>query len=569
MDERKYKTRDEWKLIINNISDSDFQNLVYELLNALGFTHVKQRGGGPDGGRDLEATYVYPRPNGDKQEVKCWLQCKKQNKGVSFEEIHTDIGTASSQRIDEYYILSNFDTTPDCKNRLESGKSSWLCRIVDWSGLKFQDILFSHPNICKYHFPGEEVPPVVDIKKPSAAIELSSEVGKRFGLKLVFNTSKKYNPENPSEVADIIKEGLLNLKNADMNVLALVYQKVCMFFFSIERTEDALMFLNKSLDITPKNIEALLNKGYILEKIDNLEESNKCYDEILEIDANNKFALNNKAHNLQRVGKYDNALKFIDEALEVDSNFIVAIMTKVEILKGLKKSKEAIVFLDEKDALVQKSIYLLNEKVDLYIDIFDLKNAYRINEEILTRDPNNVNAINNKGVIFEKNSKFQNREKYLSLAWDCFEKAVQKDDKYSVGWSNKIVVLLNSGQIDEAEKIIDVAYSIFPKDAYILNKKGAVLINKGKPREALKYLDKALKLWFKEEFLLNRAQAQLILNHWEEAKQDAVDLLNYNPEKSEAWEIKGKALKHLRRPGVKSCVENAEKFKEKPISLLE
>ena len=90
------------------------------------------------------------------------------------------------------------------------------------------------------------------------------------------------------------------------------------------------------------------------------------------------------------------------------------------------------------------------------------------------------------------------------------------------------------------------------------------------PKEALKYFDKALKLFFQEEFLLNKAQAQLNLRQWVQAKETTERLLNYNPEKSEAWAIKGNALRPLHQITMTQiCFQNAEKFREKPISLLE
>lgn len=570
MDDKRLKSRDEWKLLINNLSYSDFQNLVYDLLKTLSFTDIKQRGGGADGGRDLEANYTYTRPNGEKQIVRCWLQCKKQDKGVSFGQIHEDIARASNQKVGEYYIISNFDTTPDCKDELERGKNTWVCKIIDWSGLKFQDLLFGYPNICRYYFPDEEVPPIANIKSPKELIRLSSELGNHFGIELELKTDKQVNLNNPSEVADVLKEALLKLDNVDVNLRALIYQKISMFFFAIEKQEDAIMFLNKSLDITPKNIEALLNKGYILEKIDEIEESNKCYDEILKIDRKNKFALNNKASNLRRVGQFDEALEHIDKALEIDPNFIVAILNKANILKGLKKSKEALAFLGEKNDLLEKSINMQATKVDLCIELLDLREAYRINEEILKKDPNYIDAINNKGVIFEKNSKFQKREKYLSLALEWFEKVIKQNDKYPLGWSNKVVSLVNSGQIEEAEKIIDIAYMLFPKNPHVLNKKGVVLLFKGNSREALKYFDRALSLFFEEDFLLNKAQAQLNLRQLDQAKKSSERLLKYNSEKSEAWLIKGQALRHLHQITMANiCFKNAEKFREKPISLLD
>lgn len=570
MSEKNFKSRDEWKVLINHLEFSGFQNLVYDLLKALGFSEIRQRGGGADGGRDLEAYYTYKRPNGDEFKAKCWFQCKKQAGGVSFSQIHEDISRASIQKVDDYYILSNSDTTPDCKDEFERGKSTWFCKIIDWTGLKFQDILFSHPDICKYYFPDEEVPPITDVKKPNEAIILSSEVGKRFGIEFKFKIDKPVDLNNPKVVAEALKDALLGIDDIDINLQALIYKKFSMFFFGLERSEDALMFLNKSLEITPRDIDALLNKGFILEQIDEIEESNNCYDEILEINPSNKFALNNKAFNLIRIGSFEDALAMADKAMEVDSNFITVIGNKANALKGLNRSKEALEFLEEKKDLVDKSINLQNIKVDLCIELINLKEAYKINEEILFKNPNFISAINNKGVIYEKNSKFQNRDKYLKLAMDSFEKVVEKDSKYPIGWSNKVVVLVNSNHIEEAERIINIAYTLFPKDPYVLNKKGVVLLFKGKTKEALKYFDKASKLRFHDEFLLNRARAQLKLNHFKEANETAENLLKYDNENSEAWEIKGFALRSLHQLARASiCFQNAEKYKEKPISLLE
>lgn len=570
MSEKNYKSRDEWKVVINGLEFSAFQNLVYDLLKALEFSEIKQRGGGADGGRDLEAYFVYRRPNGDEFKAKCWIQCKKQASGVAFSQIHEDITRASIQRVDEYYILSNYDTTPDCKDELERGQSSWFCKIVDWTGLKVQDILFAHPDICKYYFPDEEVPPVTDVRKPNEAIRLSSEIGKRFGIGLELKTNKQVDLNNPTEVAEVLKDALLKIRDIDINLQALIYQKISMFFFGLERAEDALMFLNRALEITPKNVETLLNKGFILEKIDKVKESNNCYDEILAIDPNNKFALNNKASNLIRIGSFEEALELANKALESDPNFIHAIGSKVNALKGLKKLDEALAFLNEKKELMNKSINLQIAKVDLCMELLDLKEAYKINEEILSKNPDRIDAMNYKGVIFEKNSKFQRRDKYLQLSMNCFEQVIEKDNKYPLGWSNKAVVLLNSNQVEDAEKIIDTAYIMFPKSPYVLNKKGVVLHVKMKPKDAITYFNRALRLRFEEEFLLNRAQAQLELNHFKEAKKDAEALLKYNPKKSEAWAIKGWALKKLHQPTKASiCFKKAEEYEEKPISLLE
>lgn len=570
MNEKKYKTREEWKEIINSISPDDFQQLCYDIIRKTGFVNPQVRGKGADGGRDIEAEFDYVVGSKEGIRDRCWFQCKRQKQGVSYAQISTEVQKSEDHGISKFFILSNSDTTPGCKDDIRIWNEKHRCRIIDWTGTKFLDLLFQYPDVCKYYFPDEELPPIVNANTPVDIIHKTSELGNRFGIELKFEIDKQVDLNNPSEVAEILKDGLLKLNGIDVNLRALIYQQVSMFFFSIEKSEDALLFLDKSLEITPKNVDALLIKGYILERTDEIGESNTCYDEILKYDNNNKFALNNKASNLSRVGRFDEALVLIDKALSVDPNFIAAIINKANILKGLKKIEEALAFLDEKNDLLKKSINLQAAKVDLNIERLDLREAYRINEEILKKDPNYIDAINNKGVIFERNSRFQKKEKYLPLALECFEDATKKDNKYPVGWSNKVVVFLNCGKIGEAEKIIDMAYTMFPKNPFILHKKGVILLNKKNPKEALKFFNKALKLGFKEEFLLDKAKTELGLRQWIRAKETAEKLLKYNPEKSEAWMIKGNALKQLHQLTRASiCFKNAEKFREKPISLLE
>jgi len=57
--EKPIKSKEEWKKLINeNLSPGEFQNLSYDLLTRNGFINVKQRGKGGDGGRDLEGEFI-------------------------------------------------------------------------------------------------------------------------------------------------------------------------------------------------------------------------------------------------------------------------------------------------------------------------------------------------------------------------------------------------------------------------------------------------------------------------------------------------------------------------------
>jgi tetratricopeptide (TPR) repeat protein len=567
MENKKFKSKPEWKKLINkNLTPEEFQELCKDLAKRNGFYNVNYRGGGSDGGRDLEGEFRFPIGKKEKQE-KCWFQSKKQNAGVNFKQISTEIVNAQNEGIRRYIIMSNSDTTPSCKDSIEKWNEKEKCQIEDWTGSDFIDLLWAEPDLCKVYFHDEEIPPLIDTLTPKRAIELSEGLGNRFGIEIRIN-KKDINLNNPIEIGEAVKQALLKLE-CDINLKALIYEKCSMFFFSIGQNDDAILFLNKSLDITPTNINALLTKGYILEKIDALNESNKVYEEIFETDENNVLALNNKAYNLLRQGELKPALELINHALELNPKLIIAIKNKIQILKALKQNDTALKFLSDNEDSFEKSVDLINEKVDLCIQKLDLKKAFQLNEKILKEDSHNLGALNNQGVIYEHNARYQFPTKYFPLALQSFEKVLERDENYTLGWSNKVAVLTNRKDLSEAEKNIDIAYSRFPRSPDVLNQKGVLLLREKEPKKAMKYFDSALKIHYQGRYLLNRAEARFEIYHNEEALIDLDRLLEYEPENSRAWYLKGKCLEKLRRAFSKQALDKSEKFKEKPISLLE
>ncbi|MBI5392283.1 DUF3808 domain-containing protein [Candidatus Woesearchaeota archaeon] len=571
MKENKYKTRDEWKKLLLTLSEQEFQDLSYDILKKNSFQNVRPRGKGGDGGRDIQAEFVQ-KIGKETLTQKFWFQCKRYDiTPLNFKAFSTEVVRAQDDGIDRFVVMSNKDMTSDTKTEIEKWNNRNKCQISDWTGTLFIDMLWELQNVCKTYFPDEKIPPLVDVKEPISAIYQSENVGKRFGVELQIQTKKEVNLNNPQEVADIIKDALVNLNQIDINIKSLLYQKISLFFFSFDRIDDALMLLNKSLEITPKNIEALLNKGFILERINELEESNECYDEILTIEPNNKYALNNKAHNLHRQGELEEALEIITIALEKDKDFIISVKNKINILKALDRADEALNFLKEKEELLKKSNDLRQTEIDLCIYLIDLKKAYELNEQILNENSNEINAINNKGVIFEKNSNYQYKEKYLELAFQCFDEVVKKDKTFVLGWSNKTAVLLYKN-IEEASKIIDLAYTSFSKSSYILNEKGKILLMNNRFKEALDYFEKALKYqqYYDEKFLINKASAFIELGRYKEVLQIAERILHFNPKSSAAWHIKAQASHFLHEPTkARIFTQRAEQYIKKPISLLE
>lgn len=567
--ENHIKSKDEWKKnIIMGLNPSEFQDLCFDILKINNFENPKPRGKGGDGGRDLEAEFDYVL---GKQKIrqKCWFQCKRYSKKtpLNYREFSSELTKAESRGIDRFIVVSNKDMTSDTKSEIEVWNKNHKCQVSDWTGTLFLDLLFESPNICKIYFPDEEIPRITDVDEPQEIIPLSKNLGNRFGIEIEIKTND-IDITNPKAIGEKLKEVLLKLKG-DLNLKALIYEKSSMFFFALNQFETSILFLDKSLEITPKNISTLLLKGYILEKLDKLDESNQAYEEILKIDPKDISALNNKGFNLMRKGELREALEYFERVLIIEPKFILSIKNKVLLLKKLKKFREVKELLHQHKNLFEKSTDLMSEEVDLSIEELDLRKAFNTNEEIRRKEPENLAALNNKGVIYERNAQFQKKEKYYPLALKCFDQVIKKDKDYPLGWSNKIAVLIMKADNSEAEEVMDSVFEKFHNNPEVLNKKGILYLKRREPKKAKKYFDSALKKGYKGDFLLNRAKSKLQLRDYEGCLKDSENLLKYEKENSQAWRLKGECIRKLRRGNYQKCFENAEKFRLKPISLLE
>ena len=82
--------------------------------------------------------------------------------------------------------------------------------------------------------------------------------------------------------------------------------------------ENALVYLDEILEIDPKNINALNNKGGVLLSLRNYSNAITYFDYVLEINENNTQALNNKAISLYKLEYYVSALRIFYQSLQTD-----------------------------------------------------------------------------------------------------------------------------------------------------------------------------------------------------------------------------------------------------------
>ena len=156
-----------YSMKFNNLSDSDFEELTYDLLAAIGFVNLSWRrgsglgGASADQGRDIVAQERRVGPDGSEHFETWFVQCKNYIRGVPPEKLEGALAWSAAERPNTLlFAVSNFLSNP-AKTYLENyecnNRPSFRLRI--WERKDFERLLSSHPALIrKYQLdPGNPV----------------------------------------------------------------------------------------------------------------------------------------------------------------------------------------------------------------------------------------------------------------------------------------------------------------------------------------------------------------------------------------------------------------------------
>jgi len=127
-------------LDFSDITPEDFENLVFQLLEEMGFSNIQWRKGGPgnsatDGGRDLEATFWSIQPAGS-HELTYWIEVKYRTNSLERVQVQATINNAAADvTLDNLIIVTNStitNPTLDWISTFQSGHQR--PRISTWQG---------------------------------------------------------------------------------------------------------------------------------------------------------------------------------------------------------------------------------------------------------------------------------------------------------------------------------------------------------------------------------------------------------------------------------------------------
>ncbi len=164
---------------------------------------------------------------------------------------------------------------------------------------------------------------------------------------------------------------------------------------------------------------------------------------------------------------------------------------------------------------------------------------------------------------------------FLSLhkydeALQCFQKAIEIDQKYAYAWINKGASFYQLGKYDEALQCFQKAIEIDQKYAYAWINKGKSLIHTGRYQDAIKSFDKSIEINQDDaEGWINMGLTYYLLNQYDRAIKCFNQILQTTPRNDGALYFRGCSnIKKGRVEEGTQDISNAIKINSKLITTL-
>lgn len=127
---------------ISELSPTQFENLVFDILRVLGFKNLVWRTPGSDGGRDIEGQLHTTDPTGYSQTLKWYIECKRYSNSISWATVWEKIAHADVLGADIIFLVTNSSPSPQCESRIaEWNEKKRRPGIRVWRGYNFPNIL--------------------------------------------------------------------------------------------------------------------------------------------------------------------------------------------------------------------------------------------------------------------------------------------------------------------------------------------------------------------------------------------------------------------------------------------
>lgn len=138
---------------LNDMTETEFEELCYDLLVKLGFKNINWRkgtgkiGNTSDSGRDIEASLMITDIDNTIYEEKWYIECKHYLNGIPADKIANAITWASAEKMDKLLIISSNFLSNSCKQYIEKIKTTCPFKIKVWENKELETMLNNHIDL--------------------------------------------------------------------------------------------------------------------------------------------------------------------------------------------------------------------------------------------------------------------------------------------------------------------------------------------------------------------------------------------------------------------------------------
>ncbi|MCC3868631.1 hypothetical protein [Terrisporobacter mayombei] len=337
--------------------------------------------------------------------------------------------------------------------------------------------------------------------------------------------------------------------NRRYKCLSRVYKSKSLIYINQKEMDEALKYINKSLEILPTDINNLEWKTRILYKQRKLKEVVDFSNEIIKLNPENQVIQRIKAKALYDMGDFSRSFEVCEEMLEMYKYQIFPYVHKARILIEVEEIDDAIEILDflEKEEVESESINFIKGLIAYCKD--DIGSAKEIFEGIIEKIESNEDTV----MEFEEEVylyyikctyKEKNPEDIIRLA----NKGLECDSKnmelmYYKGW-----YLIEVDKLDEAQKIYEELHIIDEGNSYSNTKLGDIYRLRGDFNKALEYYTKQIELEYDDEDYFDRITLNMDLYNFDSVYEDLTYLEMVMPKNPRVYDDLGIYYNVLDKP---------------------
>jgi hypothetical protein len=133
---------------IRKLDPTQFENLAYETLHALGMRNLTWRTPGADGGRDIEGFTTARDLAGFEQTMKWFVECKHYKSSIDWPTVWAKLAYAEVHSADVLLMVTTSNPSPKCESEINTwNQSRKRPTIRFWRGYELANVIRGIPAV--------------------------------------------------------------------------------------------------------------------------------------------------------------------------------------------------------------------------------------------------------------------------------------------------------------------------------------------------------------------------------------------------------------------------------------